>query len=436
MAQETSREMDLKDCIQFTLEHATDVRKARLEVEKSQLEMKEQSARSLPQVDVNADLLYHFARPVDIAPGNLFDEAGRDIPIRFGKHIQTGLNLRVSQALFLPEFTIGEEGREKRVEVSRLQVQRSRENAALEVGRVYYQALSVNSRRGLLRANLHRIEGLLRLTQRQYENGFAKEIDVKQLTVAKKNLETKLYNLDLQYDRLLQVLKYRMSMPLETAIVLPDSLPEGPYQFPETAAETPSWEQRTEMALLRLRSDLQQLNAQRLKAGQLPRVYLQGALFLNGWGDTPAQWLDTDYWYGHSFLGLQVKYPLFTGFRRQAQISRAQVEIELAEEDRRHTEQSLKLQYDNAFQQLRVHYNELQSLEENRDLAREVYELTQKRYQEGVAPIMELLSTETGYREAQSNYLTALVEIKIAELELRHAKGELLYHFEANGNNQ
>jgi len=431
-AQDTAVPFDLRDCIQYVLKNGNGIEQAQLEAQKAEYQVQEMKSQALPNLQVNSDIAYHFARPVTLAPAGLFDGQNGDVPIRFGKNIFAGVNIEARQPLFTPVFAVGEEGREKLVRVNELQVQRSREQAVLEVAKTYYQALIVKKKRGLLEANLNRIEGLLKLTRRQYQNGFAKEIDVNRLEVARKNLETKLRNLDLQYDRLLHLLKYRMSLPLEEDIQLPDSLNTAPYAIPEAARQTLNLDQRTEINLLRLRGELQQLQIERLRAGNLPSIYLQAALRLNAWGDTPAEWLRTDYWFGNSYLGLRVEYNLFDGYERRAKIQQAQLETELAEHQLQSTRQSLQLQHYSARQQLQMNYNELQSLEENLNMARRIFEVTEKQYSEGITPIMELLSAEASLREAQTNFLTALLELRQAEVELWHAKGELIARMTEN----
>ena len=59
-------------------------------------------------------------------------------------------------------------------------------------------------------------------------------------------------------------------------------------------------------------------------------------------------------------------------------------------------------------------------------VAEEIYNIAQKRFKEGLAPITELLDAETSMRESQSNYFTTLAQIKIAEINLLHANGKLV----------
>ena len=418
--------MSLQDCIEYALAHATEVRKAGLEAARSTYQMERMKAGVLPEVTVAADAFYNFARPVDVAPGERFDSPERDVPIRFGKPIQAGLGIEVRQPLLNATIATGREGQQKLEQLNELRLRKAREDVALEVAKTYFQTLIVGEKRGLLEANLDQVKGLYRLVERQYQNGFAKEIDVKRLQVNRSNLETRLNNLTLQYEQLLQVLKYRMAMPLDSGIALVDTLSATPLPPPVDTTAGADLNRRTEIALLQLRGELDQLQVERLQNERLPNLFLWGRLNLTAWGDTFSEWWGADFWYGDSFLGLRMEYPLFDGYRTRARVQQARIDGELNAETLAFTRRSLQLQYNAARQQLRVNFNELEQLRANREVAEEVFAVTQQRYAEGVAPIMELLSAETSMREAQTNYLTALLEAKQAELELWAARGELL----------
>ncbi len=55
-----------------------------------------------------------------------------------------------------------------------------------------------------------------------------------------------------------------------------------------------------------------------------------------------------------------------------------------------------------------------------------MYNQSQLQYKEGVATLSDLLNSETELRNAQNNYINALVQLKLAALELKKAGGNLL----------
>jgi hypothetical protein len=58
--------------------------------------------------------------------------------------------------------------------------------------------------------------------------------------------------------------------------------------------------------------------------------------------------------------------------------------------------------------------------------AEEIYTQSQARYQQGLAPLTEILNAETSLRESKNNVLSALFQVRIAELDLLHANGQLI----------
>ena len=265
-----------------------------------------------------------------------------------------------------------------------------------------------------------------KVTDSQYRNGFARKIDVDRLYVSKVNLETQISNFDLKYEQLLTVLKHRMSMPLDKAIVLTDTLTEKNYSLPASLTTKPNFSNKTELQLLEVQKQLNEINVTQIEAGFFPAFTLIGAYGLQGQGDTFGEIFDTDNWFSNGLLGVKIGIPIYDGGRRKAQVEQAKVQQLQWKEDKNFTILSLELQYKNAVQQLQLHYNQLQSLKGNQSVAENIYRVAQKRFREGVAPITEVLSAETAMREAQSNYLTTLLQLKLAELELLKAQGSLL----------
>lgn len=425
-SQSTIRSMDLEDCISYAVDNNAQVEKARLEVEKANHRITEVRSTALPQVNADVDFRWNVQLPTQLLPGDFFGSPGELVPVQFGTKLNTGAGLRLSQAIFDKRYAIGLEGAHKVVELNSVAHTKSKESIAFEVGKLYYQALVVKKQEDILTANLGQIEKLFSLTETQHQNGFAKKIDVDRLGVTKINLETQIQNLQLQYEQLLDIMKNLMSMPLEQDIALTDTITDKEYQLPTTIATTPDFSNKTEMHLLALQDRLNQINVEQLKSGYYPSVDLTGGYGLQAQGDNFDELFKSDFWFGSAYLGLKVSVPIFDGFARKSRISQAEVQIEQWKQDKISTELALNLQYRQAQQQLQLNFNNLQSLSENSRVAEEVYRISEKRFSEGVANITELLSAETAMREAQTNYLTTLLRIKLSELELLNAKGEIL----------
>lgn len=62
----------------------------------------------------------------------------------------------------------------------------------------------------------------------------------------------------------------------------------------------------------------------------------------------------------------------------------------------------------------------------NIELAQHVYDVVQKKYQEGVGTNLEIVNAETSLKEAQTNYYNALFDMIVAKIDYQKATGTLV----------
>lgn len=129
--------------------------------------------------------------------------------------------------------------------------------------------------------------------------------------------------------------------------------------------------------------------------------------------------------FGSMLVGVSLRIPIFNGFATRARLGQAKVDYLKAEQDLFNTRQSLDLAHENAKIQLKNALNTIHSQRENMQLAQEVYESTQNNYNNGLAPLTDLLDTENALTEAQNSYTQALLNYRIAEIQLKKANGNI-----------
>lgn len=122
---------------------------------------------------------------------------------------------------------------------------------------------------------------------------------------------------------------------------------------------------------------------------------------------------------------MSLHVPIFTGFGTRAKVRQADIELKKNEQDIKDTKLSLDLAYQNAKVQIQNSLSTIDLQKENAKLAKEVLENTQNNYKQGLATLTDLLDSENSYIQAQNNYTSALLDYKLAEVQLIKAKGEL-----------
>ena len=71
-------------------------------------------------------------------------------------------------------------------------------------------------------------------------------------------------------------------------------------------------------------------------------------------------------------------------------------------------------------------YDKFITQKENMNLAKEVFDVTKIKYEEGVGSNSEVLDADTALKESQTNYYNALYDALVAKIDLQKAYGTLL----------
>lgn len=419
--------LDLKTALRYAVDHHSSIQKANLEVQKGRQLVRESLSTGLPQVSASGTIINNLAIRTSFVPAEFFGgQAGEFARVQFGTNWNANAGIQLQQLAFSKEWLLGLRATMELSDFYNLMLEKSKEDVVYEVAKLYYQVQLSRTQRGILNANLDQIKGLITVTQRQFENGFAKKIDVDRLSVQRSNLETQLINLDLQIQQLEQTLKFSMQMPLETAIVLTDTIREATFQEVDPTMIQPTYQQKSDLLILKKQQQLYQLDERRWKAGYFPSL----ALFANYTYEWQANKLGDftkgNNWTDFSQIGLSLNIPIFDGFFKDSKIQTARLNGFQVSRDYSLVALGYQLKHEAAVTSLRSNLNTLKSVEQNRQVAEEVYRVAQSRFREGVAPITELLDAESSMRQAQTNYITTLAQIKLAEIDLLNANGQLL----------
>lgn len=417
--------LSVKESVQYAIQNSPTLKKAKLDTRISEEQVREYKSTGLPQVSASAGFTYNAKLPTQLIPNFFQGKPDELVPVQFGTDLNTTFGAEVNQLLYSQQYWTGIKAIKALSNFNQTAELKTEEEVSYNVVKLYYQVQTISKQRDLLLANLEQINGLLKATDLQYQNGLAKKLDVDQLKVNKITLETQLQNLSLSYEQGLQALKFAMSMPQETQLKLSDTLSEVVMPNVDANYLEPSYQNKLDLTLLDQQTTLQQLNADQYRATAWPTLRAFGNYNFQGQGNGFGELGKDQNWFSFSAIGLNVSIPIFDGFYRKSKIEQVKLGMLKIAEDRNQTLQSLQLQHSQAKQQLISYWNTLSALRENRKVAEDVYKVTQKRYKEGVANVTELLVAEKTMREVQSNLLVNLLQYQLAKIDLDYANGKI-----------
>jgi outer membrane protein TolC len=413
--------LSLKDALNYAIENSANMRKAKLDIDGGKFKTEEIRAQALPQITGTAGLTYN-----PIIGQQVVDFGGQLQTLKFGQKWNSSAGVQLSQQLFNQQVFTGLQAARSSEEYYSLTAQYTEEQLIEVVAGNYYQVLVNRQQMNVIDTNIKNVKVIENIISNQYKNGLAKKIDVDRIKVNLTNLETQRAQILNAITQLENMLKYSMGMPVSTNITLPKTELTEVTQLPELS-DSLSFDNRTEIKLLDIKDKLLTLQRKAYVAEYYPNLSLTGNYTYSSQANN-FDFLTTNrkaIGFDASAIGLTLKIPIFNGFSTRSKVRQADVDIKKAKEDRKEATNSLNLAYENAKLQLRDNISTINAQKKNAELANEIYKSTQNNYNNGLANLTDLLDTENSLTEAQNSYIQALLNYKIAEIQLIKSNGNI-----------
>ncbi|HEY0273151.1 MAG TPA: TolC family protein [Chitinophaga sp.] len=421
--------LTLQQCLQYALANNQQLAQVKMNEEMGDLKVQEIRAQALPQVDGTGQYTNNFKKQVIPIPGDFLGQPGKTILLAAALTHNLTAQANVTQQVFNQSVFTGLKAARSGREYYKLQTAQSEETVIYNVSQLYYQLLVTREKIVVLQANIHKLDTLVQSTDTQVKNGLAKRIDLDRIKVNLVNYKTQLTAQLNALETAGNLLKQNMGMPLDSVISVPGT------SFQEIAEQTAAsmdfgslrLDNRVEYQLLRKEEELQQLQKKAYQAEYYPSLQFFANYSRNGLSNKfdLFESHSTASWYSAGAAGLTLKIPIFDGFARRSRVGQASVSLKQLSKEIEATNLSLNTQFNNAKLQVQNNLNTIRAQRENVNLAQEVYYATQNNYKLGLAGLTDLLESETSLTEAQNNYNEALLQYKLAELDIIKANGNL-----------
>ncbi len=413
--------LTLKEALNYAVQNSANVRKAKLDIDGGRFKTEEIRAQALPQITGNAGLTYN-----PIIGQLVANIGGATQSFKLGQNWNSSAGVQLSQQLFNQTVFTGLQAAKSSEEYYNLTAQYTEEQIIVLVANNYYQVLVNRQQLNVIDTNIKNVKVIETIITNQYQNGLAKKIDVDRIKVNLTNLQTQREQTLNAITQLENQLKFSMGMPVTQDITLPKTELTEVSRLPEFA-EVLSLDNRTEIKLLNNQDKLLALQRKAYVSEYYPNLSLTGNYTYSSQsgGFDFLSSNNTAIGFGSSAIGLTLKVPIFNGFLTRSKIRQADVDIKKAQEDRKQSVNSLNLDYENAKIQLRNSLTTINAQKQNVTLAQEIYKSTQNNYNNGLAALTDLLDTENALTEAQNSYTQALLNYKVAEIQLIKSNGNI-----------
>ena len=426
-------QFSLKRCLDYALDNNQSLQKDRLGLQTSALSKKELIGSLLPQINASSGITRNIQKTTFAMPNfvnSMMPEPmrdpnaakymvvtmGMDLSANWGASLtQQIINFSLFNALSITEAT---------AEMAGLGVEMSEDDVIAQTATFFYNAQVLEYALSQFDESISLMDKTLSILKVNEENGIVRKVDLDRVTVAKTNLETQRSSMVQALEVQKKLLKLQMGFPMEDEIEITTiDIDLMERQLRNSACPPFDIERLLPFKLMQQQKKMADLQYKSAVYETLPAVALTANYSMNYMGDQFKG--ETFYHFPVSMVALNLRMPIFTGMSKTAKVKKAKVEMLKAEKDEQMLRQSLAMNHSNSQMQLEQQLRTIESQHKNKDLAEEVYGVTELNFGEGISSLSDVLNASSSLIEAQMNYVNALSNGMKAYIDLKKADGSI-----------
>lgn len=417
----------LQQSIDYSLKNSPNYLNSDLDLQNAQYKRKEITGLGLPQINGSIDLKDYLAIPTSLLPGQFFGApAGTFIPIKFGTKYNATAGLSASQLLFSSDYIVGLKAAKEFINLSKINVLRSKSELAASVSKAYYNVLVNRERIKLLDINTTRLQKLYNDTKVLNQQGFVELIDVERLEVQLNNLKTEKEKIDRLIGLSENILKFQMGYKIADGISLTDSLSFNNKDVSTLSAGKIDVTKRADYQLVQSQQALNTLDVKRQRMGYLPTLAMYGAFQYNAQRQKFDFFDGSQSWFNIALIGGTLNFSVFDGLQRYNRIQQAKIAVLKGVNNLKNIEMAAEMEANVADISYTNAFASLQTQKRNMELAQHVFDVTQKKFSAGVGSNLEITTAESTLKESQTNYYNSIYDMLVAEIDYKKATGTLI----------
>ena len=261
--------------------------------------------------------------------------------------------------------------------------------------------------------------------EKLFKNGFIEHLDLDKTQVGLNNLTTT----SAQIGNLIEIgyasLKFALAINQKDTLILSDTLSIDIVKKGLLEMGNFNYGDRKEIQLLNIVKDLQGLDLKRNKLAYLPTLATYFSYSKNALRSDFSFFDFSQKWYKTSVWGLNLSVPIFDGNQKLNRTRQANFNLQKTTNTIDNLERAIDLQLTAANVVFKNALSTLDIQERNVQLAEKVYNVTKKKYEQGLGSSFELLQTQQELESAQSNYFQSLFDAVSAKISFTKALGKL-----------
>lgn len=450
------RQLDLVEAIELAIANNPQVNRALLSVQDADELVTIAYSELFPDIVSSINYTRNIEIPVTFVPAQFFDPnapAGILTPVQFGTDNNWQGGFSVSQNIFKGDAIIGVGTSTIFKTVQKENLRATMQQVVTQARVAYYNVLISLEQVRLQQAEIDRLEENLRENRSREKAGLVDPYDVLRLEVQLSNTRPRVVEAEYGVQEAYRNLKIALGLPLALEFEVSGDLNAFDIVENETDNDANLSLKRIDLmnrytfsgvqdmnvdSRLGLRGDLRVVDA-RLNLKDREISAIRSRYLPTVTANYNLQWTAVEGGAPNFFqnegentnpirfqtLGINVSLPIFQGFKRMANVNRAQIERKDLEVQRRDITLKAKNEILSAKEDLDQAFETAEGRRRAIELAQEGYQRALRRFEEGLGSQLEVTEAELQVREAEVNYAQMVYSYLTAKARYDLATGKV-----------
>lgn len=419
LAQNKTTVLTMEDAINLALEKNSELKIAKMEVEKSEQKLREARSGLFPKLDISGQYQRYIDKPVIfLPPGSPF---GSTLEIGSDNSYQAAAQLSVP--LFALSLYEGIGLESDALDIAEQNYISAKNKIVGDVKKSFLSVILARETKDVMQQSLKNAEDNFENIKRLNSAGTLSDYDVLRAEVQVDNLKPVVLQMENNYKLSLEALKVAIGLDADQSIEVVGEIEfDESYKIP-TEAEIIEELIRNNptLAILERQVKLNDRNVSLEEAAYFPS--------LAGFGNYQYQAQANDFkfsdynWVKTFVVGLQLQIPIFNGFKTQSRVRQAEIGLNQAVEQKRNFTEAIKTQALSVLYRVEQAVKRIEGQNKTVRTAQEGYEIAKRRLENNLGTQLEVNDAELALRQAKLNRLQAIYDFKVAEADLETVLG-------------
>jgi outer membrane protein TolC len=425
-AQDTLK-LSLLDAIQHSLSNNKSIQSEKLNDRLNEYRTKELNSAFYPIIDGTAGVTHYLDVPQQyVAASALSSTAPSDQYVRLELLLPNSFNVGISAnwTLYNQGLYSARKILNAQIELSDIQFEKNKSELAFTVSQLYYGIIFLQRQQESLLKVAANADRLIRILQRNYDNGTIKKSDLEKALVSKVNIASQIDGLKTAFETQSKLLKLMLGVSETTGLQLTESdFKESliPLTTSKSGAQT-----SFDLQLIQTQIELSSLERKSIQASYLPTLGLSYSYSYNTVSPEFRDVLNSRFSYPMQFVGVNLSMPIFDGNRNLFRLKQNAVRNRQLDLQSQYLSEKIDIETANSLLQYNSSLKTIDSNEANIKLAQTLFDQSVLEYEQGTITINDVLTTENSLHQALTAYFNSVSNALVALLEYKKVTNTIL----------